>query len=70
MKRLEDVPELKAALQSSPPGDMLEHLPFALGQSVEPVTCLAAMSGAVFGGEPVEPRLSGAISRDRASRCC
>jgi predicted ATPase len=25
VKRLEDVPELKAALQSSPPGDMLEH---------------------------------------------
>lgn len=25
VKRLEDVPELKAALQNSPPGDMLEH---------------------------------------------
>lgn len=25
VKRLEDVPELKAALQSSPPGEMLEH---------------------------------------------
>lgn len=25
VKRLEDVPELKAALRSSPPGDMLEH---------------------------------------------
>jgi predicted ATPase len=25
VRRLEDIPELKAALQSSPPGDMLEH---------------------------------------------